>query len=84
MEDVPVAFDPVLLERARPETAPPGRTLVSLLPAAAVAGVLPRLLQLLEVLKGPLGDVKSCVDLPEAGLSDQRQSAQSQVGVEGV
>lgn len=74
----------MLLERARPETAPPGRTLLSQPSAAAVAGVPPRLLQLLEVLKGPLGDVKSWVDLPEAGLSDQRQAAQSQVGVEGV
>lgn len=59
-------------------------TLLSLPPAAAAAGVPPRLLQLLEVLKGSLGDVKSRVDPPEAGLPDQRQAAQSQVGVEGV
>lgn len=51
--------------------------LLSLLSAAAAAGLPPRLLQLLEVLKGSLGDVKSWVDLPEAGLSDQRQATQS-------
>lgn len=51
--------------------------LLSLLSAAAVPAVPPCLLQLLEVLKGSLGDVKSWVDLPEAGLSNQRQAAQS-------
>lgn len=51
--------------------------LLSLLSAAAVPGRPPCLLQLLEVLKGSLGDVKSWVDLPEAGLSNQRQAAQS-------
>lgn len=68
-ESPSVAIEPVLL---------------SLLPGAAVLRVPPRLLQLLQALKGSLGDVKSWVDLPEAGLSDQRQAAQSQVGVERV
>lgn len=53
----------------------------SLLSAAAVRSVLPCLLQLLEVLKGSLGDVKSWVDLSEARLAYQRQTAQAQVGM---
>lgn len=56
----------------------------SLLSAAAVRSVLPCLLQLLEALKGSLGDVKSWVDLPQARLAYQRQTAQPQVCVQGV
>lgn len=55
-----------------------------MLPAAAAGAGPPCLLQLLEVLKGSLGDVKSWVDLPQAGLPDQRQAAQPQVGMERV
>lgn len=74
----PVAFDRLLLDA-------PDRTcsevnqwmvLLSVLSAAAAGAVPPCLLQLLEALKGSLGDVKSWVDLPKAGLSDQRQTAQ--------
>lgn len=53
-------------------------------PTAAGAAVPPRLLQLLEVLKGSLGDVKSWMDLPQTGLSDQGQATQPQVGMERV
>lgn len=58
--------------------------LLSLLSAAAASAVPPCLLQLLEVLKGSLGDVKSWVDLPQTGLSDQRQTTQPQVGMERI
>lgn len=48
------------------------------------AVVSPCLLQLLEVLEGSLGDVKSWVDLPQVGLTDKGQAADPQVGVERV
>lgn len=51
---------------------------------AAARTVLPRLLQLLEVLKGSLGDVQGWVDPPQTGLPDQRQTTQPQVGMERV
>lgn len=47
-----------------------------MLSGAAASTFPPCLLQLLEVLKGSLGDVKSWVDLPQIGLSDQRQTTQ--------
>lgn len=58
--------------------------LLSLLSAAAVRSVPPCLLQLLEVLKGSLGDVKGWVDFSQARLADQRQTAQPQVCMERV
>lgn len=57
---------------------------LSLPSAAAVRSVPPCLLQLLEVLKGSLGDVKSWVDFSQAWLADQRQTAQPQVCMERV
>lgn len=51
---------------------------------SAAAAVPPRLLQLLEVLEGSLGDVKSWMDLPQIGLSDQGEAADTQVGVKRV
>jgi len=40
------------------------------LSATAAGAAPPCLLQLLDVLKGPLGDVERWVDLPQTGLSD--------------
>lgn len=83
MAEVQLPFEPALTDgrtarawMARPPLPPPPFP-PSLPSAAAVPRVPPHLLQLLEVLKGSLGDVKSWVDLPEAGLPDQRQAAQS-------
>lgn len=57
---------------------------VSLLSMLLARGAPPCLMQLLEVLKGPLGDVESWVDLPQIGLSNQRQTAQPKVGMKRI
>lgn len=41
-------------------------------------------MQQLQVLEGPLADVEGGVHSPQAGLPDQRQAADPEVGVEGV
>lgn len=56
----------------------------SQLSVLSIAVVPPCPLHLLEVLKGPLCDVKSRVDLSQVGLSDEGQAADSQVRMKRV
>lgn len=56
----------------------------SQLSVLSIAVVPPRPLHLLEVLEGPLCDVKSWVHLPQVGLSDEGQAADAQVRMKRV